>query len=105
MFGIPLDRPKEVDGSIEEGDEVQFGGVTWRVLHTPGHSPGSIAFYDEAARVVLSCDVLFAGSIGRTDLWKGSLPILMESIFQTLLPSGYDVREYSVRGPVTCVKQ
>ncbi len=104
MFGIPLDRPQEVDGSIKEGDKVQFGGVTWRVLHTPGHSPGSIAFYDEAARVVLSGDVLFAGSIGRTDLWKGSLPILMESIFQKLLPLGDDIRVYSGHGPVTTIK-
>src|SRR5690625_7917466 len=77
MFGIPLDRPKEVDGSIEEGDEVQFGGVTWRVLHTPGHSPCSIAFYDEAGRVVLSGVVLFSVYILRTVLWHASFSVLM----------------------------
>lgn len=103
MFGIPLEEPTSIDGSIEEGDEIRFGRVRWRVLHTPGHSPGSVAFFDEKARAVLSGDVLFAGSIGRTDLWKGSLPILMTSVFQKLVPLGDDVQVYSGHGPVTTI--
>ncbi len=103
MFGVPLTKPPTPTDYLEEGDRISFGGASLDVLLTPGHSPGSISFYEAKTRCVLSGDVIFAGSIGRTDLWKGSLPILMQSIFQKLLPLGDDVTVYSGHGPKTTI--
>lgn len=103
MFGIGFDAPPEPKGYLEEGDAIEFGGATLEVLHTPGHSPGSICFFNAADRLVVSGDVLFQRSIGRTDLWRGSLPELMRSIFQKLVPLGDDVRVHPGHGPSTTV--
>ena len=73
------------------------------VLHTPGHSPGSVSFVDREAGVTFAGDVLFAGSIGRTDLWQGSLPVLMQSIFGQLVPLGDDMRILPGHGPETTI--
>ncbi len=74
-------------------------------LLTPGHSPGSICFYDPENGFVISGDVLFRGSIGRTDLPGGSLSVLMQSIFQQLIPLGEDIIVYSGHGPKTTIRQ
>ncbi len=103
LFGMPFPAPPEPQGFLGEDDVVRFGGAEWHVLHTPGHSPGSICFYDEANRFVIGGDVLFNGSIGRTDLWMGSLPQLMASIYQKLLPLGDAVTVYPGHGPATTV--
>lgn len=103
MFGVSIDAPPEPEAFLEEGDAVSFGRVTLQVLHTPGHSPGSISFFDESSKAVLSGDVLFQGSIGRTDLWRGSLPELMRSIFQKLVPLGEDVRIHPGHGRDTTI--
>ena len=102
MFGVSIDEPPAPEGFLSEGDQVSFGGASISVLHTPGHSPGSICFYDEG-KAVIAGDVLFQGSIGRTDLWRGSLPELMQSIFQKLVPLGDDVRVYPGHGPETTI--
>jgi glyoxylase-like metal-dependent hydrolase (beta-lactamase superfamily II) len=83
MFGLPAPVPPRVDGYLAEGDEVSFGQVTMKVLHAPGHSPGSIVLYGEDTAVV--GDVLFQGSIGRTDLPFGSHETLMRSIREKLM--------------------
>jgi len=103
MFGIELEPPPAPIRLIEPGETIQFGSVSWEVLHTPGHSPGSVSFVDRESEVVFSGDVLFLGSIGRTDLWQGSLPLLMESIFQQLLPLGDEFRVLSGHGPETTI--
>lgn len=103
MFGVPIETPPEPEAFLEEGDVVTLGRSSLRVLHTPGHSPGSISFYEETTRTVLSGDVLFQRSIGRTDLWRGSLPELMQSIFQKLIPLGDDVRVCPGHGPDTLI--
>ncbi len=103
MFRVSIDPPPRTSNFLKEGDVVQFGGVSLGVLHTPGHSPGSICFYDEPSRAVISGDVLFQGSIGRTDLWRGSLPELMRSIFEKLMPLGDEVRIYPGHGPETTI--
>lgn len=103
MFGVTLEEPPVPTEFLVEGDVIEFGEARWEVIHTPGHSPGSVSFYDAAARAVFSGDVLFAGSIGRTDLWQGSLPVLMRSIFSKLVPLGDDVRVYSGHGPETTI--
>ena len=103
MFGVELEAPPEPAAFIEAGDSIAFGDVEWDVLHTPGHSPGSVSFVDRKERLVFSGDVLFAGSIGRTDLWQGSLPTLMRSIFEQLVPLGDEFRVLSGHGPETTI--
>ena len=103
MFGVDLETPPSPTALIEPGKEIRFGETTWDVLHTPGHSPGSVSFVDRTEGFVISGDVLFAGSIGRTDLWQGSLPLLMQSIFGQLVPLGDDVRVLPGHGPETTI--
>jgi len=105
MFGMQMDVPPAPSSYLEEGSPVAIGTRSWDVLHVPGHSPGSVAFVDREEGLVFSGDVLFAGSIGRTDLWKGSLPVLMQSIFGKLVPLGDDVRVLSGHGPETTIGQ
>ena len=103
MFGTEMKEPVAPASFLEEGDTVSFGQASWSVFLTPGHSPGSICFYDESNRFVLSGDVLFYDSIGRTDLWQGSLPVLMKSIFQKIMVLDDDVALYPGHGPATSV--
>ncbi len=105
MFGVPLDEPPEPSGWLIPGEQVQVGGATWDILFTPGHSPGSVSFYDAAGGYVIAGDVLFAGSIGRTDLMGASLPVLMASIYQQLLPLGDEVRVLPGHGPETTIRR
>jgi glyoxylase-like metal-dependent hydrolase (beta-lactamase superfamily II) len=105
LFGTTLDTPPPPAGFLDESDTLKLGTHEWRILHTPGHSPGSISFYDREESVVFGGDVLFAGSIGRTDLWQGSLPTLMQSIFQKLVPLGESVRVMSGHGPATTIAE
>jgi glyoxylase-like metal-dependent hydrolase (beta-lactamase superfamily II) len=103
MFGVAIERPPEPEIFLSEGDRITIGKAELEVLFTPGHSPGSICFYERVAGLVVSGDVLFLGSIGRTDLWRGSLPELMQSIFQKLVPLGDDVRVFPGHGPETTI--
>lgn len=103
MFGIGIDPPPEPAGYLEPGDVVEFGGQRLEILHTPGHSPGSVTFFHRESGSAVSGDVLFSGSIGRTDLWRGSMPVLMESIFQVLVPLGDATRILPGHGPETTI--
>lgn len=105
MFGVEIETPPEPSDFLEEEDVIEFGSVRLEVLHTPGHSPGSISFFDRDSKSVLSGDVLFAGSIGRTDLWRGSLPTLMRSIFDKLIPLGDEVVVRPGHGPDTHIRR
>ncbi len=88
---------------LEEGDQVKLGDDVLEVLFTPGHSPGSIGFYCAAQKFIISGDVLFQGSIGRTDLQMSSAPDLMISIREKLFALPDDVEVYSGHGPVTTI--
>lgn len=103
MFGVDLESPPEPVSLVQPGENIEFGEVSWEVLHTPGHSPGSVSFVDRKEGVVFAGDVLFEGSIGRTDLWQGSLPTLMQSIFGQLIPLGDDFRVLPGHGPETTI--
>ncbi len=82
-LGRPVEPPPEPDAFVSDGDEVEVAGVKLRVIHTPGHTPGSVSFYSEG---LLFCgDTLFQGSIGRTDLPGGSYQQEMASIVDRLL--------------------
>lgn len=103
MFGVSLERPPAPDASLAEGQEIRFGNARWTVLHTPGHAPGHVSFYDAANGFVIAGDVLFQGSIGRTDLWGGSMPVLLRSIREKLLTLPDETVVYSGHGPATTV--
>lgn len=70
---------------LEDGEILDIAGIQWKVIHTPGHSPGSVCFYDEADSLLLCGDTLFAGSIGRTDLAGGDYDVLMSSILHKVI--------------------
>lgn len=101
-FGVAM-TPPPATHPLGEDDVIAFGDARWTVRHAPGHSPGSVVFYDEAARCVIGGDVLFAGSIGRTDLWRGDLAELLRSIHTQLLVLDDDVTVYPGHGPATTV--
>ncbi len=103
LYGIRMMQPPKVGNWLNEGDIVQFGSAQWRILHTPGHAPGSICFVDEANDFVIAGDVLFSQSIGRTDLPGGNMGTLMASIFQKLLTLPNNTLVYSGHGPSTTI--
>ncbi|MFQ5946155.1 MAG: MBL fold metallo-hydrolase [Anaerolineae bacterium] len=102
FLGVVADAPPEVDGYLEEGDELRFGGSSLGVLWTPGHTPGSVSLYDGEGSV-FSGDALFSGSVGRTDLPGGDLATLIASIREKLLILGDEVTVYPGHGPATTV--
>jgi len=102
-LGFAFEPPPPVDDYWTDGQTYTVGELEFRVLHCPGHTPGHVVFYAPEERKVFVGDVLFAGSIGRTDLPGGSSEQLLESIFNKLLPLGDDVEVYSGHGPVTTI--
>ena len=93
------------DGSLQEGDTVTFGTRVLHVLDTPGHSPGGISLHLPESRSVFVGDLLFAGSIGRTDLNGGSFDVLLNSVRDKIFPLGDDTRVLPGHGPETTVGQ
>ena len=88
---------------LNEGDIIKLGDEEFKILFVPGHSPGSIAFYNEKEAFVISGDVLFYGSIGRTDLYKASYEQLIDSIKTKLLVLDPDTKVYSGHGDPTTI--
>lgn len=106
LFGIPgtnSDYKPTIGNWLNEGDIISFGNQTLRVFHTPGHSPGSIVFYDESSQSVFCGDVLFRGSIGRTDLAGGDYNQLVESIQAKLFEMPNETTVYPGHGPTTTI--
>ena len=91
------------EGYLAEGDEIIFGHQKMKVLFVPGHAPGHVAFYNEAAKVVIGGDVLFYNSIGRTDLPGGNYDTLINSIHHQLFTLPDDVTVYPGHGPKTTI--
>ncbi len=87
------------DRFLSEGETVSFGEHLFEVLHCPGHAPGHVVYYNAAARFAHVGDVLFQGSVGRTDLPGGDHAALIRSIKEKLLPLGDDVRFICGHGP------
>jgi hydroxyacylglutathione hydrolase len=80
MFGVSFPQPPDPDKFIDESDEIKFASTVFKILHTPGHSPGSVCFIDESEKIIFGGDTVFLGSIGRTDLWMGDMNVLLDSI-------------------------
>lgn len=100
-YGFPPAESFEPDRWLEDGDTVSVGGAVLQVRHCPGHTPGHVVFFSDADRVAFVGDVLFAGSIGRTDFPRGDHATLIRSITQKLWPLGEDVTFVPGHGPVS----
>ncbi|MBN1926465.1 MAG: MBL fold metallo-hydrolase [Prolixibacteraceae bacterium] len=103
MFGIPMQPVSKPDTDLKDGDKVSFGNTLLEVIHVPGHSPGSICFYNEASKILIAGDVLFRGSIGRTDLPGGNYKTLITGIKSKLLVLPGEVKVYPGHGPATTI--
>ncbi len=101
QFGFPEARAFEPGRWLEGGDEVGFGEVTLQVRHCPGHTPGHVVFFHEETRLAVVGDVLFQGSIGRTDFPRGDHATLIRSIREQLWPRGDDVTFIPGHGPTS----
>ena len=114
MIGMPAPEMTEVDGLLREGDAVRWGGYAAEVMHTPGHTRGSICLHlsragkvgqgsDAGAGLLFAGDTLFAGSIGRTDLWGGSFEQILRSLHSKLLALPDATLVYPGHGPSTTI--
>lgn len=101
MFGLPPIVVPRVDEPLRDGERIPVGGLEVEVIHTPGHSPGGVTFRIGDDLVV--GDVLFAGSVGRTDLPGGSHATLLRTIMDRLFPLGDQCRVWSGHGEMTTI--
>jgi hydroxyacylglutathione hydrolase len=101
MFGVPGVRSFTPDRWLKDGDKVRFGHVELDVLHCPGHTPGHVVFFHAPGRLAQVGDVLFQGSIGRTDFPRGDYDTLIRSIKERLFPLGDDVAFIPGHGPMS----
>lgn len=102
-LGVPPPPQARVDQLLREGDTVHWGSFSAGVLHTPGHTPGSVSLYLPKQVALFAGDTLFAGSIGRTDLWGGSMPDILRSIHSKLLVLPEQTMVYPGHGPTTTI--
>jgi len=101
QYGFPVFDGFRPDRWLDDGDTVTVGGMEFLVLHCPGHTPGHIVFFNEAARLAVVGDVLFHGSIGRTDFPRGNHDALIHSIREKLWPLGDDITFVPGHGPLS----
>ena len=104
-FGFSQVETFEPDRWLREGDTVQVGHETLEVHHCPGHTPGHVVFFSRSAQICFVGDVLFAGSIGRTDFPGGDYATLIDSITHRLWPLGNDVTFVPGHGPTSSFGQ
>jgi len=105
MMQFPPTRTFTPDRWLEQGDTVSFGDVTLDVLHCPGHTPGHVVFHHPESQLAWVGDVLFQGSIGRTDFPQGNHQDLIQSIVKRLWPLGDDVQFIPGHGPTSTFGQ
>lgn len=103
MFGFPAARIFTPDKWLEEGETVTLGNESLSVLHCPGHTPGHLVFFSEGSDLLVVGDVLFQGSIGRTDFPKGDHATLVSSIKNKLWPLGDQVKFIPGHGPMSTI--
>lgn len=103
MFGIPMPQPPMASKFLTDGEVVCFGNSSLEVIFVPGHSPGGIAFYSEKEQFLIAGDILFYGSVGRTDLPGGNHEQLISGILNRLMTLPEAVRVYCGHGPETTI--
>ncbi len=101
QYGFPEALAFEPDQRLEHGDKVTVADVDFDVVHCPGHTPGHVVFVQSDDKVAMVGDVLFQGSIGRTDFPKGNYQQLIDSITQRLWPLGLDITFIPGHGPTS----
>ncbi|MGJ8693120.1 MAG: MBL fold metallo-hydrolase [Thalassotalea sp.] len=101
QFGFDFAEDFTPDRWLDQGDKVTFGQVTLAVYFCPGHTPGHVVFFDPETKIAQVGDVLFNGSIGRTDFPRGDLNTLLASIKNNLFPLGDEVRFIPGHGPMS----
>ena len=99
MYGLPEARGFVPTRWLDEGDELTLGETRWAVRHCPGHTPGHVIFFNEQARFAQVGDVLFKGSVGRTDFPRSDPDALIRSVIDKLWPLGDDVTFVPGHGP------
>lgn len=102
-FGMTIDPVKVEVNYVKEGDELDLDGEKFKIYHVPGHSPGSVVYHNENQKFMISGDVLFEGSIGRTDLYKGNYEQLIEGITKKLFVLDSDTQVFSGHGNPTSI--
>ena len=102
-LGMSAPGKVEIDHSVGNAEEVKTGSLTATVLHTPGHTEGSVCLYFPAEKKLIAGDTLFAGSIGRTDLPGGDYAQILRSIYSKLLALPEETRVIAGHGPVTTI--
>jgi hydroxyacylglutathione hydrolase len=103
MMGLRFGKVPTVDRYVDDGEVLEVGGLQLEARYTPGHAPGHLAIYDESEAVVFAGDALFAGSVGRTDLFGGNMEVLMRSINERLLTLPDETQVFSGHGPQTTI--
>jgi hydroxyacylglutathione hydrolase len=102
-MGLDYENPPKLTRNWENGETYVVGKLSFKILHTPGHTRGHVIFFEETHRKVFVGDCLFEGSIGRTDLPGGSFEVLMNSLNNVILTLGDDVIVYSGHGNETTI--
>ncbi len=103
LFGIPMEPVEMPNGELKEGEKIRFGNSELEIIKTEGHSPGGLVFYHPGQKFLLAGDVLFYGSIGRTDLPGGSYERLVNNIGTKLLVLSPETTVYCGHGPETTI--
>lgn len=103
MFGMSMPKPPLPGRFIEDGEILTFGNSSLKAIFVPGHSPGSVAFYSEADKLLIAGDIIFNGSVGRTDLPMGNHDQLISGIKEKLLILDPATKVYCGHGPETTI--
>ena len=103
MFGMSMPKPPQPGRFFEDGEILTFGNSSLKVIYVPGHSPGGVAFYSETDQLLIAGDILFYGSVGRTDLPGGNHEQLITGIIEKLMVLDPKVKVYSGHGPETTI--
>ena len=101
MFGFEMNAVAPVDAYLNENEFVEFGNSSLKIIHIPGHSPGHVVFYSESDKILIAGDVLFYGSIGRTDLPGGNYETLISGIKNKLFALPDVTTVFCGHGPET----
>ena len=104
LSGMPV-TVTEPDRTMKDGDELALSGTRWRVVHTPGHSPGGIAIVNDESKQAIVGDTLFAGSIGRFDFPTSDVDALRKSVQQTVMALPDDMTIHPGHGPASTIER
>jgi len=102
-YGLNYKESPKANKKLVEGEYIEFGNTKLKIIHVPGHAPGHVVFYNEAEKIIIGGDVLFRGSIGRTDLPGGNHQQLLDQIRKKLFVLPTDVTVYPGHGPETTI--